>query len=778
MSRRKRLIAFSIGVVVSAFFFISISFNPVPDANATGGVFPNTKHGGGTVDGIPFSGVNRGVNPDYGTYYNNLTPEAGQYKPGECTHCHEPHASFGGGEPPPNSSPADSGGGPNQYLGMADASPEFCWYCHEAMNFEPFYGGGTGFWKFYQGKQRYLESGHKNNPAMKNPGYGSGSPWPRTSRTNNLEAGHCLNCHTPHGVRSPSGTYDTSAVPSSKQTTSSNPSVSTDYLIPRQLIAWEEGLCENCHKSTSEGGIAVAKDIKSQLSKLQGSGSGHPVHDVNQTGGSSGTFSGRHTLKNEANPSAGNWNSYSNNTRHVECYDCHNPHVAKRGSSGPSLFRRSGDNAVGRDVNIGPVQMLTPDGYGGANSGIWGVNVNISTGVLTGRAAEATYLYQLCLKCHSAYADSSFTTQQGYSGPTAPSWSNRSRFEGQSFTSMPSETMYMTDVAKDFSLNEPSGTPPKGYHPVFALGRNRPPINANPRWSVLTYTSKSGDGDQSTTKPTGIINPSWGFRNNFVPPWGPDAYVTCVDCHEDSNDTTPRGPHGSDRPFIIRKLDRDIQYTILNSGAASPYTVRYSNFPYGFSSSSQYGNYGPVDLSVADPNNLCLNCHRADVYGFLGQNIGGANCPRSDRQKGEQVWPRYRNLSRQPHPVEGFNGHGYSFAPNCEHSSAGNAPRGIVCLRCHGGGSVGGIHGNLGNRYGHDNADEKSGSGPFGYNVSLITPSSNRLLNGTAWYGLRFGTTGQIGGCWKAGEDAIFNSNACSHSGGPTEFDQNAMYNY
>lgn len=771
----------------------------VPDANATGGAFTNTKHGGGAVDGRQFSGIDRGVNPDYGLYYNSLNSEAGQYKAGECAQCHEPHGSFGGSEPEPSSgSTADPSGGPNKYLGMADANQEFCWYCHENMNFDPAFGGGTGYWKFYQGKTRYQESGHYQNTTMLNPGYGSGSPWPRTDRTNNLLYGHCLNCHTPHGVRSSSGTYDTWAVPSSKQTTSGNPDVSADYLIPRQLIAWEEGLCENCHKSTSEGGLYYAKDIRTQLAKLDGAygtyGSGHPVHNVNQKGESSSTtFSGRHTLANESNPTAGNWNAYSNNTRHVECYDCHNPHVAKQGSAGPNLFRKSGENTSGRDVNIGPVQLITPDGYGGANSGVWGVNINTSTGSVTGRLTEAKYLYQMCLKCHSAYADSSFTTQWNYSGPQAPSWQNRSRFDWNNYTSIPNDTMYMTDVAKDFSTNDPSGsTPPKGYHPVFALGRNRPSATANPRWTK-TYIQYTSDEGVSVNKPTGIINPAWGFKNNFVPPWGPDAYVTCVDCHEDSSENTARGPHGSDRPFILRKLDSSITYTILDDGKGSPKQVSYSSFDYGYVSNSQYGPYGPVNLGIADPNNFCLNCHRADVYGFFGQNVGGVSCPKGDRYQDNTVFPRYRFLSRQPHPAEGgfhedgnnasqgVNGHGYAYAPYCEHSSAGHAPRGIVCLRCHGGGSVGGIHGNLGNRNGYDNGYDSPGSSSgtkFRYTVNYIVPSSNRLLNGTAWEGVIFSTTTQMGGCYKGGDTLPFNNNACTHSGGPKEFDNKAMYDY
>ncbi|MBI5902831.1 MAG: hypothetical protein HZB84_05010, partial [Deltaproteobacteria bacterium] len=49
----------------------------IRNASATSGAFPNVKHGGGTTDGVtPYDagngpGVDRSVNPDYGSYYHN-----------------------------------------------------------------------------------------------------------------------------------------------------------------------------------------------------------------------------------------------------------------------------------------------------------------------------------------------------------------------------------------------------------------------------------------------------------------------------------------------------------------------------------------------------------------------------------------------------------------------------------------------------------------------------------------------------------------------------------
>ena len=755
---------------------------------ATNGAFQFTKHGGGTTDGSPpydagnGPGVDRSVNPAFTNYYNDATVEGGKYRGGECTHCHEPHASFGGSEPPPNSSAdGDTGGGPDPYLVLSDPNPNACWFCHEY--FSNIGGSGSplgyGRYSFYQGKARYEQTGHYTNTTMKNPGYGAGQPWPRTDRTNTITPGHCLNCHTPHGIlETPGNEYDTWAVPATKHLSANNPDVSVDYLIPRQLIAWEEALCENCHRSTSEGGLSQALDIRTQIAKLEGTygvlGSGHPVHNVDQLGSTTNPFSGRHSLKNEENPTAG-WNAYPD-LRHVECVDCHNPHSAQPGT----VFQQSGTTTTN------PGRVTGPDGIyaGGANKGVWGVSINRETGDVTGRVDDTSspaqsyssvYLYELCLKCHSSFGDTAITTR------FAPSWENRRRWDATDgsagdaddyhFSIGDTQPMYLTDVAKDFALETGVYTPEKGYHPVFALGRNQPPPDANCRWTRTrldgTCTPVTG-GSEDSDRPTGVRDTTIGFANTFVPPWGPDKFVTCVDCHESENENDPRGPHGSAQPFILRKLDTSITYTILDDGYADngtgPYTVSYSCFDQGWASSTtdSYGVYC-VNLGQFDPNNLCLNCHRADVYGFLdqGATTGSWNC-------GDDRFPRYRYLSRQPHPADGdcggmmMGGRGLSFASDAISTSAGDPPRGIVCLRCHGGGVVGGIHGN-------------SGAPGFTYDLFYITPSSNRLLNGTAWDGVRFGSTTGRGRCSKNGGNSNFND--CTNNSGGS-FDTYATYDY
>lgn len=790
------LIAFN--VFVFGFIYTKI-------VEATGGAFPYTKMGAKTPgdNGTEFGGARR-KRGNNSTNYGEDSGGTGNdpnkyvypievYGRGECTQCHEPHASYGGAEPYPNKTDkpsymsASEAEGPDDYLLFADNNEELCFTCHETMDFlSDTKDVGWGFYGFFRGRSNvvtetnlgsvnygFINSGHFTNSTFLWPGLPlatTSSIHPRNDRSSTGTAGICLNCHTPHGIRAANAAsaYDTGAVPATKQTTGTNPSVTENYLIPRHLIAWEEALCENCHQS---GAVAQAPDVKTDLDRLgdvasggTADGSGHAVHNVDNTGNSAGTtFSGRHSLGNEvaaggeslaASPGVGLWNAYSNNTRHVECYDCHNPHVVqKAGSLNVAYsFQRTGEGQTwnsnrGADETT---QVLA----GPANWGVFGVDVVATTGS-TSFKKSVEYLSDLCLKCHSTFADAQMGTKDD--NHKVPSWKNKARWDGNLTYLGGNDEMYLTNVATDFSTNGSKSGVNKGYHPVLALGRNNPGSTDNPRWAVTSY-SESGtgyDGTRSGTRATGIRSGATGFQNNFVPPFGPAAYITCIDCHvsqgsgNDNTEWRPRGPHGSSRPYIFRKLDTGVSYTVTDDGysgnGSGTYSVSYSSFQFGYNESG--GNYfNTVNLGSRDPNNFCLNCHRADVYGFYGNSTSGDDDPDD-----EQQWPRYGRLARIAHPVDNIEGMGRSFSSRSANGDAGYPPRGIICLRCHGGGLVGGLHGNIDND-----------TGAFNYDVTNFTPSSNRLLNGLAWTGVRFGSLASSGGCYKDDGSGPFNQNGCT----------------
>jgi len=105
-------------------------------------------------------------------------------------------------------------------------------------------------------------------------------------------------------------------------------------------------------------------------------------------------------------------------------------------------------------------------------------------------SVSSSYEYQLCFKCHSyfAYGD---TPPTGY-----------------------------TDTAREFNPANLS------YHPV----EDYIPQNS--------YTS-----------PSSVNN----FIETMEPPWdnGVHDLMTCSDCHQSDVDTDPKGPHGSNQPYIL-----------------------------------------------------------------------------------------------------------------------------------------------------------------------------------------------------------------------------------
>ena len=320
---------------------------------ATGGAFPYTKHGGGLDEGEGNEGVNRSYDSSDGVFDlgSNSVSAYSAYDSAECNHCHEIHASFGGSEPAPSDS------GPHPFMTFKDAQTtktvaDFFLYCHDQFNFtattESAVGdppAGFGYHGVFQNgsDEVFKNSSHYTSDGFlwPEPGRSSTSGYtepnsttihPRKTRT--TAKGTCLNCHTPHGILGSSSTvYDSDAVPASIQAKPSTHPISGEtlsgditkaYLIPRKKIAWEEGLCENCHDSSgSADNSPNPPNIQDEIDKRtkyasgelstqpSGTGSGHPVDYVG--------FAGQHSTKEAVEVSV----------KHVECYDCHNPHAVK-----------------------------------------------------------------------------------------------------------------------------------------------------------------------------------------------------------------------------------------------------------------------------------------------------------------------------------------------------------------------------------------------------------------------------------------------------------------
>ncbi|MBI3583158.1 MAG: cytochrome c3 family protein [Nitrospinae bacterium] len=529
-------------LVAVDFFLLILIYTPIVDA--TGGAFPYTKHGG-----VAGNGVDRSTT-------GNWPPAsgAGTYQKGECTHCHEPHASFGGDEPYPNytNHPSfmtqEEAQGPDPYLLFADDNANLCWTCHETFQFtgKPL---GWGAYGFYQGRSVYLSSTHGDplkNANMLWPGISGATVHPRKARPSTLngvsQKGICLNCHTPHGIRGSEGNaYDTDAVPESKQLTTSNPSVTADYLIPRQLNAWEEKLCETCHDAS---GPAI-NNIQSEIDKRSLGGSGHPVDDTN--------LSGRHVV-NETFPIT---------SKHVECYDCHNPHVIKSSSRVEGL-RYVDISGVPKDPAAGDSQP---------------------------------YVYQICFKCHGdGYAN--FIPAKTHPGPglnpnhsnhplrtsTGNPASGNTNGSNKRLEFNPSSTSSQSDCGSyQASDCRPSPSQNTAYHPVASTGRNTSAAIQRQLLAGLSPDKTIMCTDCHNSEATGSIQ-------------GPvtESNLRATDLPSGYAGVSPIGPHGSQPPSV---------------GGYQTYRILRANY-----NTTLGGATEPFTSYNRDNFALCFLCHNEEAF--------------------------------------------------------------------------------------------------------------------------------------------------------------------
>ncbi len=183
---------------------------------------------------------------------------------------------------------------------------------------------------------------------------------------------------------------------------------------------------------------------------------------------------------------------------------------------------------------------------------------------------------------------------------------------------------------------------------------------------------------------------SAGLGNNFVPPYGPWSVISCADCHGSDRDD-PSGPHASAKMWIRRDLDNKISFDWMNASGA---IVRINYYTMGF-------NMGTG--SSSDAPNICINCHRTDVYGQNGR-IGGTSAAIADMARVSHM-----DLRSADDNIDSLT-----------------TTYGIICMGCHGGDALGAIHGS------------NEGRGASGSGTSY---RGRRMMNGAAWDGYTRGAT-------------------------------------
>lgn len=258
---------------------------------AKGGAYTSTRHGN------PVTGVNR-----------IFTEPAGS-----CSQCHYEHASYDGA----------STGGPYDYALFAADDNTLCYTCHNLQSITAIYQGATV----------YNQSSHALSNATVWPG-------PNPPSRPGSDAGKCVNCHNPHGVKDAWG------------------------VIPNLGFLREENLCLGCH-----GAYPASKNILLQVQKSYR----HPVSQ-----------SGLHAA-GEGDPAR--YGISPANRRHAECEDCHNPHYAKADPLQPAP-----PVATNRIVGVSRVKV---------NNGAAGT-VPVFSPAAAGDTTFVRE-YEICFKCHSSW---------------------------------------------------------------------------------------------------------------------------------------------------------------------------------------------------------------------------------------------------------------------------------------------------------------------------------------------------------------------------------------
>ena len=406
-------------------------------------------------------------------------------------------------------------------------------------------------------------------------------------------------------------------------------------------VGTEEGACLVCHN-----GNVASKNIEDVLTRTYS----HPTITVDGVHYRSDISEPSPTR--EVGPDYSYVYDYQSNLtnipdrRHAECVDCHNPHMAKSGNHavGGSGGSNEYGNVIGENI-----------------SGSWGIRPSDDSLRLTDgtSATPETLMYSriffdnstfvtdkaegyLCIKCHSYWA-------YGNNPPN-----NVTANDSGSFPQVQSDPII------DFDPDNHS------YHPVFSVGKNQPPLSANPNWMGAGLSRTF----QCFIEPTG--------NNCGIGGVAHDSTITCSDCHGSDTSDDPQGPHGSNNKWILKSNE--------------------------------------TTWLASTPSNFCYNCHRRDVY--------GDEC-NPDVETFNTLYP-VANYSRVSHPPDipsGSNGCSSPFYDSRGLDTGNSSNKwGILCLSCHGGGVkvqngynvADGVHGS------------NTGFGPDGGTTEL----GKRMMNG------------------------------------------------
>ncbi|MCR4287012.1 MAG: hypothetical protein NUW09_03260, partial [Deltaproteobacteria bacterium] len=376
----------------------------------------------------------------------------------------------------------------------------------------------------------------------------------------------------------------------------------SDYLIPRQLIAWEETLCEGCHKP----GQSPIPDIQTEINKNTRSttsfagrkgtryrilGTGHPVDDT--------ALAGRHTAK-EPVPIGSDTSQclggLQANCKHVECYDCHNPHAVKAPSTYSNSVPGAGD---GNGARVTGVKYVDISGFAQDPAPI---------------SVRQPYIYEVCLKCHGGTYKQVFDTTTGtddvFPDEIQDREGDRGHFSNKRKEFDPTSHHFMNYPAGDIGYNT-------AYHPVGAAGRNG---SLNLCMQLQTaFNLTCANAAVAASELSSLTIQCTDCHNTDATGAASTAYpMSVVGPVSESNlritDRTPMsqlgssvlGPHGSTNNRLLRG-----NYSTKNSTSG------------GYSGAGYTNNRNDPDTG-RPKFELCFLCHEESRFTGANTNFGGS----------------------------------------------------------------------------------------------------------------------------------------------------------
>lgn len=404
---------------------------------------------------------------------------------------------------------------------------------------------------------------------------------------------NCVKCHSDEQ-------------PKDKQTSAAPDKFGTHYSVQRSLLnpmgatpqaAAGADFCFRCHSKTTDvnpgGGVAKTTSLKDYFGSKAMTAASEDIFSAMQRGTATvgrhnvSSYKGLHKdTETRADIAA---------AKHVECTDCHDPHLAK-----------AGNHTAGSATLAG---VLT--GASGVGVTTWGANwAGVATGAYnpsttTAPLITATAEWQVCFKCHSG-ANANATTWGGtgaaaftdlalefnpnnasghpivtglnnYPNSVAPKALTAARMKAP-WTSVGTQVMTCSDC---HSTDSTASKGPHGSSVKWMLaGTNKAwpytttagnGASTGTLFRIATYNTGDGTANGLFCLNCHTIRPATGGNNWHINSnvtggeHGGNAIMACVACHI-------RVPHGGKISRLLQTTNAPARYKSNGNGATSSYT--------------------------------------------------------------------------------------------------------------------------------------------------------------------------------------------------------------